>query len=269
MDGEGIKTIIKTAAAAAFPLPAILDGPGFKQLAVPVISNDGATREWTFRDLPFAAVQPPQLVVHTLSGFVDYVKANRDVLDLTDLTAHVVSPEEVNLFGSLSQDEVPTRMHVVRAAWAQAFNGWQSGGLETQFGFGKWLDPEIFLIGLQVNFEQSDERTKLLQIVSNLRNESVKTWEDDGISQSVAAGTGVKLGKEVPLPNPIWLRPWRTFRDIAQPASRYVLRGRGNNGQTPQLALFEAEGARWRFEAIQMIAEFLRAKLPDSVVVIA
>jgi hypothetical protein len=57
------------------------------------------------------------------------------------------------------------------------------------------------------------------------------------------------------------LRPYRTFREIEQPASKFVLRvKRGGEGQKPGCALFEADGGFWKLEAIENIRKYIASK---------
>jgi len=62
--------------------------------------------------------------------------------------------------------------------------------------------------------------------------------------------------------NPIRLRPYRTFREIEQPASLFVLRlQKGRDGELPRAALFEADGGQWKLEACQAIKHWLDMEL--------
>jgi hypothetical protein len=63
------------------------------------------------------------------------------------------------------------------------------------------------------------------------------------------------------------LAPYRTFREIAQPASLFVLRLQtSRHGDKPECALFEADGGQWKLEAIQALATYLRTALPGLAV---
>jgi hypothetical protein len=61
---------------------------------------------------------------------------------------------------------------------------------------------------------------------------------------------------EIPIPNPVKLSPFRTFIEVEQPESLFVLRGR----KGPQWALFEADGGLWKIKAIQNIKNWLEKK---------
>ena len=127
------------------------------------------------------------------------------------------------------------------------------------YPFGQWLDPESFIVALQAMFVQDSITGSLLALVSSIKEEAVKTSGDDGVSQTVTARAGVALVTEVKVPNPVTLRPYRTFMEVEQPAISCVFRLR----QGPMLSLHEADGGLWRLEAIQSIKAYLVQAMVD------
>ncbi len=83
----------------------------------------------------------------------------------------------------------------------------------------------------------------------------------------VQARAGVALVSDVAVPNPILLCPYRTFRDVPQPSSLFVLRVRSGQG-LPEAGLFEADGGAWRLTAIERIKQWLTEQLPAAVAVL-
>jgi len=138
------------------------------------------------------------------------------------------------------------------------------------FSFGQWQDPETFIINLQSQFVQTDDLLHVLKIVGNMKAEAVKHFNDDGVTQSVTARSGIALVDNLAVPNPVTLVPYRTFREIMQPPSFFVFRLRnGGEGKMPSCALFEADGSSWRLDAIEGIAEWLRKELGETATIIA
>jgi hypothetical protein len=212
-------------------------------------------------DLPRPKAMPAPVVLGTLAGFAAYVKENRDKLDLGTLATIVRSHSRVELVGPL-QGEFQQRP-VFAAADLHELAG------DTGFRFGTYLDPETFVIDVQVRFVPTDTRALMLALVGNLKDESVRQANDDGVTQVVAARAGVVMAREVEVPNPVKLKPFRTFREVEQPESRFVLRvKRGSEGQLPTCALYEADGAAWKLEAVSSIATWLREKLDKTGVVV-
>jgi hypothetical protein len=69
-------------------------------------------------------------------------------------------------------------------------------------------------------------------------------------------------------PRPIvTLKPYRTFREVDQPASEFLFRMKAVDGKVPTLALFEADGGKWTIDAVDRIAEFFIERLEGIKVV--
>ena len=77
-------------------------------------------------------------------------------------------------------------------------------------------------------------------------------------------GGGALVEHFVALPNPVRLKPYRTFREVSQPGSLFVVRAkRADDGGLPKVALFEADGGKWKLEAIDNIRQYLTSKIAD------
>lgn len=198
---------------------------------------------------------PEALDVHTLQSVVDYVKGTIDggYTEKRRRFIHVESPHVVRLltgvFGSFNQ----------RAVLMEA------KAITPVLRFGDFQDPESFNIALQANFEPSTARASVLSVVGGLRAEAVQTLEDDGISQTATARKSVVAIQKVPVPNPVVLRPYRTFAEVEQVESSFVLRLRGGgDGKLPSCALIEADGGAWALTAILRIKAWLTNQLAGA-----
>lgn len=129
-----------------------------------------------------------------------------------------------------------------------------------------YMDPEDFNVMLQTRVLQSPNRDLVLKFVGSLKAEQSNQTADDGFSQRVTVKTGVASVGEATVVNPVYLAPRRTFPEVAQPESPYVLRFR----EGPKCALFDTDSLTWRNEAIANIGQWLREKLdghPEFVVI--
>lgn len=196
--------------------------------------------------------EPASLVVHTLTGLVAYVQANRDALNLEECLLHVESPSRVDLVSRAQGEHHQRFIHVSAQNYDRfaAFPG---------FGFGRWLSPEDMNIALQALFMDRAQRGQVLALLGNIKAEGEQTTKDDGVTQVVTARTGVSLVQLAPVPNPVVLTPFRTFPEVPQPESPFVLRVRKEERSGVQAALFEADGGFWRNDATQAVAEWLGA----------
>jgi len=217
---------------------------------------------WTLHD-PAAVIEhgplPVTVGVSTLGAVRDYLTANKDGLTLTALTVHVYNPSRVQVLGPLNSRDASRPTYL---------------GASCEDSTATWLDRyhaiEDFIIGLQTRFVDAGDRPRLLALIGNVKHESVKTAADDGVTQIVQARSGVALVSEVAVPNPVLLTPYRTFRDIVQPDSLFVLRVKaGPAGGLPVVGLFEADGGAWRLTAIERVRAWLADSLPKEVAVLA
>lgn len=219
-----------------------------------------APDDWKLHDpagVVAAAPKAAAFAVATLAALVEYVTTNRDGLDVSKLIVHVETPNRVSVGGPLRERSRDREMYLT--AQAQDM---------TDGFIGKWLSIEDFIIGLQVRFVDEADRAKLLEFVSNVRTEQSTDAKDDGVSQELIARNKA-LAAHVPVPNPVQLRPYRTFRNIPQPLSPYVLRATAQPGQLPQFTLLEADGGTWKLDTINEIRNYLVAELGTTVAVLA
>lgn len=70
-----------------------------------------------------------------------------------------------------------------------------------------------------------------------------------------------RVGSEI-VDQIVELAPYRTFPEIAQPLSKFLIRFQqsGKDG-LPLVSLFEADGSMWKLEAIQSIKRYLAENL--------
>jgi len=200
-------------------------------------------------------------VVGTLTSFADFAKnARLDAAVRTDVFVHVQDPEHVAFRSSVEViDDDRYRRNTILVASTDLVG-------RSPISPGTYYDPEQFVVGLQAWFVADADRDAVLRAVGNIRDSAVTTATDDGVTQSVVASRGVLVERR-DLPSPVTLRPHRTFREVEQPASTFILRARaGKEGGLPTLALFEADGLAWKLEAMKNVAAYLRAALPGVTV---
>lgn len=213
-----------------------------------------------YTDKVIYPVQPPlaaNVGVGTLSGLVDLVNAELEALDKKGgVFFHVVNFDKV-LLALKESDQWGRRQLYIKAELPETRG----------FTFGSFLDHENFIIGVQANFTNAGDRDYVLKIASAITNEQVSTSSDDGISQNVALKAGVTLKTSETLRSRVTLAPFRTFREVEQPSSEFVFRVKQTGTGTPTLALFEADGGKWKLDAMETIARYLRAAGTDIPVI--
>lgn len=239
MDG----TFVKELAARLQPEPRAMRLADGRELVFRPTAGD----EWELLKEP----GPTPLELHTLQGLIDYLAAELDPTATAGQTVtHVVSPVLVEVKGKALDKLLGERQcfaQVAPPAGTQAF------------AFGTWQSAETFILAVQSLFVPTPERDELLSLVSKIRGGDVRETNDNGYSQEVKATKGVAIVSHVVVSPRVRLQPYRTFREVEQPASDFVLRLRSTDDQKPELLLAEADGGAWRIEAIKAVADWLRA----------
>lgn len=191
-----------------------------------------------------------ELEVNTLTGLIDYIKSKFDFNfdEEIKLLIHVKSPTEVLLYDAL--DSTNNRRCYVKAK-----------ALLPNITFGRFMDREAFQIMLQANFVDNDDKQTVLNIISNIVEENGVEIRDNGLAQQVKVKQGVATVGLREVPGRVTLKPFRTFIEVAQPESEFILRLR----EGAQVGLFEADGGAWELNAIYAIKAYLDEHLEDEV----
>lgn len=213
----------------------------------------------------------PALIFHTLEGLASYIGDDKDILFTS-----VESPEDgPDVLGPslIIDNEAIVRLvsnspgeNGIRHIYATA-----SIFTRDQFKFSAQLDLETFVVEVQSKFVDNEERARLLRLVGNLTSGNVTTASDDGVTQQVSVRAGVTLKGREAVENPFMLAPYRTFPEVTQPASPYILRIRDVQNSLPTAMLVEADGGAWRLAAVQNIKSWLNGsfKITAGITILA
>ena len=194
----------------------------------------------------------------TLQGVADYINDGLDGLD--DLThggkvvVHVMDEASVQVITASLPETGMSRNRFAVGDCAVC-----------EFPFGQFVPQEEFIIKLMAMMGASETKTKLLETLGTLTDEQVSTVIEDGVKQKVTAVAGLAFAENKQLPNPVELKPYRTFREVEQPESPFILRARTDPRQGLVLGLFEADGGAWKIKAVENIAAWIREKVSCKV----
>jgi hypothetical protein len=229
------------------------------ELAVPNFHKDDEDREWS--DKPMRPVQgpiPEEMYVTTLTGLTDLIHERVNNFDPKNVVI-LVSTHELVILVDRNADTWGRRTTHVRASLPDV----------EQFRFGTFQDHEPFLIGVLSHFTETPDRNYLVQIATHVESGRIRTSLDDGVSQALTLKQGASLKTEAAVKNRLSLAPYRTFRELEQPASEFLFRLRGGSETAaPMLALFEADGGKWKIEAMERIGRYLRTTLKTDIPVV-
>ena len=184
--------------------------------------------------------------LNTLTSLVEYILSGRDELLKEYITVHVVSPTEVKVFTELDEER---KREVFISVETELPN----------YKYAKFHSLDEFNIQLQSVFVKNEDRDLLIEFASAVHVEKGATVEDSGISQTVTVKNGVTSLAKGKAPNPVTLKPYRTFLEVDQPESLFVFR----MNDDPGCALFEADGGLWKHNALLNIKEYLKENLKE------
>ena len=187
--------------------------------------------------------------VNTLTALVDYIKGKAEELRESSIL-HIKSPIEVCLYSGLIDERI--RETLMR-----------SNAIVNEFKFDHYYDQERFLIELQANFLETEDLMNIKTVAGNIQAGTTANYDDDGVSQKTTIKSGIAMRQDVIVPNPVSLRPYRTFAEIEQPESNYVFRIKDtDNG--PCFKLVEADGGLWKNAAMKRVKEYLEYELNEE-----
>lgn len=206
----------------------------------------------TYSDKNLILVTEPMchsVKVNTLRGFVSIVKSEHNKL-VSPLFVSVSTYDNVDTFTTLKGED-KTRDKLCTAV------------SETpEFEFDHWYGYEDMIIKLRTMFERTNELDSLINLLGSIcKGEETQTL-DDGITQRTVVRKGVCLKDNKVIDPIITLKPFRTFLEVEQPASEFLLRLSEHGDKA---ALFEADGGAWKLTARKNIAEYLRQELSELI----
>lgn len=129
-------------------------------------------------------------------------------------------------------------------------------GLHTGF-----RSREAALIELRSLFIPNEGTKYLLNLLSRMTDSKSVSTNDNGVTQTVEARQGVAINAIVEVKPIVMLRPFRTFLEVEQPESEFLLRVDPEKG----IGFFEADGGIWKLEAKRNIADYFKANLADLI----
>lgn len=192
------------------------------------------------------------LHLHTLTGLVDYIKSNVDTTKNDEnLIVEVASPEKVYLYTSLDKERKREQFAIVEAR-------------VPSFPFNTFIGHEEFIINVQAKFldDNNSDRAKILSFAGTVEKGSVAEYSDDGVSQKATVKSGIINKEEKIVPNPVKLRPYRTFLEVEQPMSEFIFRMKDKDYGV-SCAVIEADGGAWINAATKNIKEYLEFELSE------
>lgn len=107
-------------------------------------------------------------------------------------------------------------------------------------------------IALRTRFQPTPDTDYALKLLSDITLGGKVTFNDNGIATSVVTKKGIDLQFR--------LRPYRTFQEVEQPESQFLIRINERN-----ITFIEADGGMWKLAARKTVKDYLTAALAQEV----
>lgn len=225
-----------------------------QELATPVIHREEgrtfAVSATSVRELIPTRDEPQTITLSSLDSLVQMVKNEALCIYENPLFITVPTHETVTCFARPVPDLGWDRL-TYYIAQATDVPGWNA---KTVMPF------EEALIALRTRFQATPDTDYALKLLSEITTGAKVTFNDNCIATSVVTKKGIDLQSNQAIRPIISLRPYRTFQEVEQPASQFLIRINERG-----ISFIEADGGMWKLEARKTVAKFLEDQLRPEV----
>lgn len=190
--------------------------------------------------------KPDTFQLSGLEGITKMVMTEKNALVLP-LFIRITTPTQVDVFTTYCGDMSRDRVYRATAE----VPGFTDG----------YTNHNEAIIRLRSRFAPNDGQKYLLELLSTMNMEQSAQSNDNGVTQTVTARQGISLSKTVTVKPIVKLAPYRTFHEVNQPESEFLLR----IGKDGEVGLFEADGGAWKLEAKKNIQAYFEDALRDMI----
>lgn len=163
------------------------------------------------------------------------------------LFVRVTTPTQVDVFTTYLADMDRNKVYVA-CAEVPGFHDGYEGHMET-------------IIRLRSRFAVNEGQEYLLKLLSSMNMEQSAQSTDNGVTQTVTAKQGISLAQTVAVKPIVKLKPYRTFLEVDQPESEFLLR----IDDSGRVGLFEADGGAWKLAAKKNVVAYFEECLKDMI----
>lgn len=234
-----LKELIEHIQKTTQPLITTVNGSTFR------ITSDGGVAEI----LP-TQFHPDTLDLNSLDALVTLVKTEASELD-APLYITVPNHRTVRCFGQPGCYEERCFRQFYYEANATDVPGWEP---KATLGF------EEAQIALRTRFQETPDTLYAMKLVSDISLGAKVVYNDNGIATTITTQKGVALQTNEQIRPLVKLRPYRTFQEVEQPESIFLIRVSDRG-----ISFIEADGGMWKLSARETIKKYLESRLEQEV----
>ena len=222
-----LKEFIEHIQKTTQPLITNVNGSTFR------ITSDGDSEEL----LP-TIFHPYTLDLNSLDALVTMVRTEATERDVP-LYITVPDCKTVRCFGQSGDYEDRCFRQVYYEAHATDVPGWEP---KVALGF------EEAQIALRTRFQETPDTLYAMKLVSDISLGAKVIYNDNGIATTITTQKGVALQTNEQIRPLVKLRPYRTFQEVEQPESIFLIRVNDRG-----ISFIEADGGMWKLTARETI----------------
>lgn len=192
---------------------------------------------------------PETLTLNSLDGLVKLVKT--EAMKMAD-PLYITIPTHMRVV-CFAQPKEANRWHrqFYYEAVATDVPGWEE---ETS------MDFERAQVAMRTRFQETTDIPYLQRLLSDITLGAKVTRNDNGVATSIVTQKGVSLQENAAIRPIVKLRPYRTFQEVEQPESTFLIRV-----DERSIRFIGADGGMWKLKARQTIKEFLENHFTDEI----
>lgn len=115
-------------------------------------------------------------------------------------------------------------------------------------------------IALRTRFQETTDTIYAMKLLSDICCGAKVIYNDNGVATTVTTQKGVALQSNEQVRPIITLKPYRTFQEVEQPESIFLIRVNERG-----ISFTEADGGMWKLKARETIKAFLEGKLSQEI----
>lgn len=182
---------------------------------------------------------PEPLYFKSIKGLLEYIESDCDST-YEDSFIHIVNYDRIEFVSPLNDDNEREVYAICQPD-------------KIAIRFNQFIDREDFNIMLQTGFVENNDLSEILRYIGNMSDKAVRTVGDNGISQEITIKSSTQGLIDVFIPNPVILKPFRTFAEIEPVESKFILRLKEGG----LCALYEADGGAWKIDTMKKLQDYI------------
>lgn len=122
------------------------------------------------------------------------------------------------------------------------------------------LPFEEMQIALRTRFQETQDTPYVQKLLSEISTGAKITFNDNGVATTIVTKKGIDLQSNETIRPIVTLRPYRTFQEVDQPDSVFLIRINERG-----ISFIEADGGMWKLRARETVKAFLEERLAQEV----